>query len=335
MSDLFLAFLLALCLVASSCTSHLTPSNLEPSNLTPSQQNNREFGSPRQNHCDDQFSQIANSDGTTTLSQLARCAEQGYAKAQYLYGNALYDGVHNGNEMQQAVYWWTKAGKQGYGDAWYRLGLLYEHGYGYDAESRADIAKSAAYYQLGAEAGSRHAQYYLGIALYRGWGIAQDQQAATQWWKEAADNGYQPAHDAYTGTVAIKWYPVQTSPIWQLFNHVNNRSKAEVFAVLTQMSRYRDDAERDLALAAQTYPEPPYFQMYLDSYRILKHLPRELNAVPTCGEFENLLRAEFNDELRSYFDSYIDTYTRESQINSALWYALQRVCAESTTTIPQ
>jgi hypothetical protein len=279
--------------------------------------------------CADNKLQLKNSYSAVNpdnLPQIKHCAEQGHAQSQYIYGNIFYNNSHLGNFIAQAVYWWTKAGKQDYGDAWYRLGLLYQQGFGFDVDNRADTAKAANYFQLGAKAGSSHAQYYLGIALYRGWGISQNQQLARQWWKKAADNGYQPALDAYTGEVAIKWYPVKNSPVWQLFNQVNNKTQAQVFTLLTNMKPYKNDAELELALAEQVHPEPPYYQMTLDMYQVLKYLPTQLNDMPTCTEFKAILTEAFSNELNSHFDSYIHTYIDETQINSALWYALQRVC---------
>jgi hypothetical protein len=315
MKKLSLIYLFTFLFLVGGCANPLTSTKNQRLNVTFT--------------CADNKLQLANSYSAVNpdnLAQIKHCAEQGHAQSQYIYGNILYNNSHLDNVIEQAVYWWTKAGKQDYGDAWYRLGLLYEQGYDYAVAGRADIAKSAAYYQLGAKAGSSHAQYYLGIALYRGWGISQNQQLARQWWKKAADNGYQPAHDAYTGAVAIKWYPVKSSPVWQLFNLVNNKTQAQVFTMLTNMKPYKNDAELELALAEQVHPEPPYYQMTLDMYQVLKHLPMQLNDMPTCTEFKARLTEAFSNELNSHFDTYIDTYIDEAQINSALWYALQRVC---------
>lgn len=170
--------------------------------------------------CADNELQLANSysaTNTTKLTQIKHCAEQGHAQSQYIYGNILYNSLYNGhidNTLAQVVNWWTKAGQQRYGDAWYRLGLLFQQGFGDEVESRADIVKAADYFTLGANAGSSHAQYYLGIALFRGWGIEQDKKLAMQWWKKAADNGYQPAKNAFTGSVAIKWYPEKKTALF-------------------------------------------------------------------------------------------------------------------------
>jgi len=279
--------------------------------------------------CIDDKSQLANSYSAvdpTNLTQIKYCAEQGHAQSQYIYGNILYNKSHLNNTMPQAVDWWTKAGQQDYGDAWYRLGLLYEQGYDYSEKSRADVAKSAAYYQLGADAGSSHAQYYIGIALYRGWGISQNQQTAMKWWKLASDSGYQPAQNAFSGSVAIKWYPPKNSPIWQLFNEVNNKTRAEVFTILTQMIPYKNDYELEQALVDINYPEPQYFTMFIDIYQVLKHLPEQLGDMPSCAKFKKVLESGFAGELNSYYDSYLDGHSDGSQINSALWYALQRVC---------
>jgi len=83
-------------------------------------------------------------------------------------------------------------------------------------------------------------------------------------------------------------------------------------------------------LANINYPEPQYFTMYIDIYQVLKHLPEQLVDMPSCAEFKKLLKSEFSGELNSFFDSYLDSYADDSQINSALWYAIQRVCEPDT-----
>ena len=55
-----------------------------------------------------------------------RSAEQGYAPAEYMYGDIFREG--RWENPKQLAYWWTKAAEQGNIDAQLWLGVFYEQG---------------------------------------------------------------------------------------------------------------------------------------------------------------------------------------------------------------
>jgi len=62
------------------------------------------------------------------------------------------------NIIQQQVKWFRKAAEQGYADAQYNLGHMYENGWGVDRNNSTVVE----WYRKGAEQGDAYAQFYLG-----------------------------------------------------------------------------------------------------------------------------------------------------------------------------
>ena len=100
-----------------------------------------------------------------------------------------YDGHGVAQNYAKAREWWEKAAAQGYADAAYKLGRLYD-----DAH---DKTKAGQYYETArqqwekaANAGDADAQYWLGLRYYDGWmGFRKDKVAAHVWLDKAAAHG--------------------------------------------------------------------------------------------------------------------------------------------------
>ncbi len=148
-------------------------------------------------------------------------------QAQYEMGNNYHYGNQGVNiDSRQAIYWYEKAADQGYADAQYMLGWLYEDGWGVTK----DFAQARAWYQKAADQGNAGAQTCLkrldagatptasttaatpptsttptmplgqfekGNDYYYGrGGVKQDYQLATYWYQKAAAQGYADAQYA-------------------------------------------------------------------------------------------------------------------------------------------
>ena len=59
-----------------------------------------------------------------TIHWLEKAAEQGNAKAQYLYGVCYYNGEGVEENLTNAIYWFKKAAEQGHADAQAALKML-------------------------------------------------------------------------------------------------------------------------------------------------------------------------------------------------------------------
>ena len=65
--------------------------------------------------------------------------------------------------------------------------------YNYGLGTEKDMEKAYFWYQKGAEANDRIAQYNLGTLLWSGQGIGQNQKEALNWFRQSAAQGYNHA----------------------------------------------------------------------------------------------------------------------------------------------
>ena len=112
-----------------------------------------------------------------------RSADQGYAFAEYMYGDVFREG--RWKDPKQLVYWWTKAAEQGDVDAQLWLGAFYEQGrYGIER----DYFKAFRWLSMAAKQGQPDAQVALGQMYENGEGVPQDYGMAAHWYRKAADH---------------------------------------------------------------------------------------------------------------------------------------------------
>ena len=53
-------------------------------------------------------------------------AERGDAQAQFMLGSFYYTGLYGVQDTDEAILWYKKAAKQGYIEAYYQLGVVYD-----------------------------------------------------------------------------------------------------------------------------------------------------------------------------------------------------------------
>lgn len=88
-------------------------------------------------------------------------------------------------DYQQAVYWFTKAAKQGYANAQSMLGLCYYYGEGVSQ----DYQQAVHWYTLAANQGDATSQKDLGECYLEGKGVKKNCRKALKWFKKAKANG--------------------------------------------------------------------------------------------------------------------------------------------------
>ena len=113
------------------------------------------------------------SEFASAMPWFRRSAEQGYAPAEYLYGEIFSEG--RWKDPNQLVYWWTKAAEQGNVDAQLWLGVSYEMGQ--DGEKR-DYVEALKWLSAAAKKGQVDAQVTLGQMYENGKGVRQDYELA-------------------------------------------------------------------------------------------------------------------------------------------------------------
>ena len=125
----------------------------------------------------------SDSEVASAMPWFRRSAEQGFAPAEYAYGDIFREG--RWKDPKQLVYWWTKAAEQGNFHAQLWLGEFYEGGR--DGIAR-DYSEALKWLSLAARQGQPDAQVTLGQMYQDGEGVPQDYRLAAYWYRKAADH---------------------------------------------------------------------------------------------------------------------------------------------------
>ena len=122
---------------------------------------------------------------SSPLEDVTRCAEQGFAQAQYTRGVMYANGVGVAEDDTEAVRWYRLAAEQGNARAQSSLGWMYANGEGVPE----DDAEAARWYRLAAEQGDYSAQGNLARLYAIGEGVPEDDVEAVRWYRLAAEQG--------------------------------------------------------------------------------------------------------------------------------------------------
>lgn len=109
-------------------------------------------------------------------------AEQGDPLAQLGLGNHYY----RNKQYDKAYAWFRRAATQGYAPAEWRLGALYQDGYGVSQSYK----KAAKWYRSAASHGSHEAEFWLSILYISGKGVDRDGKRALELLHQSALGGY-------------------------------------------------------------------------------------------------------------------------------------------------
>lgn len=119
---------------------------------------------------------------------LLKQASKGDINAQIMVAHYYFTGQYGFEEDEQKAYeWYSKAAKQGSGDAMSKIGELYQYGFGVEK----DHAKAQSWFLKGAESGSAQAQFQYANALKQ----QGDYRQAYQYYYLAAEQRYPEAED--------------------------------------------------------------------------------------------------------------------------------------------
>ncbi len=106
--------------------------------------------------------------------------------------------LESGN-FRAAVTEFEPLAAKGHADAQYRLGRMYDNGWGVQRDRR----KAAEYYRLAGNKGHANAQARLGVAHFNGEGAVQNYGEAYKWLAKAAEQGH-PDSMYYVGYMILK-----------------------------------------------------------------------------------------------------------------------------------
>lgn len=142
---------------------------------------------------------------------LTEAAHDGVVQAQFSLGQLYRTGRGVGKSITEAVKWFEMAAEQGYVEAQTSLGNLYALG----EEILQDYGKAAKWYGSAALEGYAPAQFNLGLMYFNGKGVSEDPDQALDLFLRAAEQGL-PEAEVYVGLIyevytkdipnAVEWY---------------------------------------------------------------------------------------------------------------------------------
>ncbi|MDR2875906.1 MAG: sel1 repeat family protein, partial [Methylobacillus sp.] len=126
----------------------------------------------------------ASEPSAATTDSIRKQAEQGNAQAQYDLGEMYEWGMHGvERDYAQALFWYRKAAEQGQYLADRKVSLVEEKWRNALGDAELPALRALA------KNGNAFAQYELGLRYESGWDVAQDEAAAAEWYRKAAEQG--------------------------------------------------------------------------------------------------------------------------------------------------
>ena len=171
------------------------------------------------------------SERASAMPWFRRSAEQGYAPAEYMYGDIFRDG--RWENPKQLIYWWTKAAEQGDIRAQLWLGVFYKQGRN---EVKRDYVQAFKWLSMAAKRGQPDAQVTLGQMYENGEGVPQDYRLAAHWYRRAADH-----------TVDLGGAGLGANSLAQLYQDGHATPRDYIFVYLGYAYLQDSDGMRDVA----------------------------------------------------------------------------------------
>jgi len=150
-----------------------------------------------------------------SVAELKQKAEQGFTDAQYNLGLMYERGEGVTQDQTEAIRWFRLAAEQGVAEAQYKLGHRFAEGYGVPQ----GFAEAVKWYQAAAEQGLAVAQIRLGLLHANGEGVPQDYVQAHKWFNlTSADSQFVNRPRAIRGRdeLAKRMTPEQVAEAQQL-----------------------------------------------------------------------------------------------------------------------
>ncbi len=130
-----------------------------------------------------------------------RAAELGNVDAMHKLATSYYRGDGVKVDMKKAVKLWRVPASHGHASAQYGLSVALRV---LSVDPLETAEESFHYAKLAAEQGLREAEYNVGVALWKGLGVAVDVDEGKRWLERAAAKGFQSAIDQLAELDALK-----------------------------------------------------------------------------------------------------------------------------------
>lgn len=128
-------------------------------------------------------------DYVKALHLFEQVAQQGYPDAQYNCGIMYQHGQGYAIDMKKALYWYEKAAHQGHAEAQNNCGSLYINGEG----CTQDFKKAMYWFEKSAQQGNAKAQNNCGFMYDYGKGYTMDKKKALYWYEKSAQQDVKEA----------------------------------------------------------------------------------------------------------------------------------------------
>jgi len=128
---------------------------------------------------------MVQADETKEIAELRMKAETGDVIAQVYLGWMYENGNFVVKDRSEAMKCYRKAAEQGYANAQYRLGRMYD-----GAAGLTDDSEAVKWYRMAADQGYAIAQVNLGRMYHVGAGLKRDRSEAMKWYLKAADQEF-------------------------------------------------------------------------------------------------------------------------------------------------
>ncbi|KAI9321852.1 hypothetical protein BX666DRAFT_1037864 [Dichotomocladium elegans] len=176
----------------------------------------------------------------------ALAAEEAFSPAYFWLGDCYHHGRGTAVDLLQAVRWYTDAAKEADNvEAMVRLASVFDHGV--EGVVAPDDHLAFQYYSNAVRHGNAEAQYYLGMAYWRGrYDLPIDEVKATELFTESAQKGFGPSHWALGEMSYEKGFEDLALGSWdngvKLGDHRSMRSLAQL--LMTLLPKVTDDQDR-------------------------------------------------------------------------------------------
>ena len=124
---------------------------------------------------------------TTATACQPESNNQSNAKTQFEIGVTYMDGDGVPENYVEGAKWFRLSADQGYAEAQYALGSMYNWGQGGLPKDEVEAVK---FYRYAAEQGYAEAQVALGVRNKNGDGVSQNEKEAAEWFRLAAEQGH-------------------------------------------------------------------------------------------------------------------------------------------------
>ncbi|MDR2455365.1 MAG: sel1 repeat family protein [Deltaproteobacteria bacterium] len=125
------------------------------------------------------------------LSDTVRSAKRGNPSAQYKLGVMYDNGYGVRQNHAEAAKWYYRAAMQGHPSAQYNLAVSYDIGEG----CPIDHQEAAYWYLKAANQGHPNAMFNLAVSYIKGTGVRQNTREGIKWFRRAARKGHKKARE--------------------------------------------------------------------------------------------------------------------------------------------